>query len=238
MTKVITDTFEIYPALDVSNGLLARVPDSEFDSVEAAISHYDLPGINWIHLVDLDLAYQQGSNYELIQAIITSSRQKIQLSGGIRNRESFEHAVAIAPDRINVAPDYLADKSDLGDILATEKIDVSVAIDLDGEQVVSRASGLRYGSLANEIEWLASNGCSTIVVTDALRDGTMQGVRVDFYSQLVNDCGMNVIASGGISSIEEILQLRDGGVRGVVVGTALQYGRFTLSDAIEQLGRG
>lgn len=237
MTKVTTNRFEIYPALDISNGTVARVPGSGFESVEEVISHYNLPGINWIHLVDLDLAYQRGSNHELLQGIINASQQKVQLSGGIRDRESFERARAMAPDRINIAPDYLADKSDLRDILASEIPDISVAVDVDGEQVVSRASGLRYGSLANEVEWLVSNGCRTIVVTDAHRDGTMKGVRIDLYSQMVKNFGVNVIASGGISSIVDVLHLRDAGVHGVVVGTALQYGRFTLGDAINELGR-
>lgn len=234
-TKVLSDVFEIYPALDVQDGKLARSPESRFQTITQALGAYEIQGITWLHLVDLDLAYNRGSNKETIAQIMSDTSLKVQLSGGIKTMDLFEAALEFRPSRINLAPDFLLQKVDLAVVLGNTDVEILCAIDLEDDQVVSRATGAHLGPIEPHLAWLEDHGCQQIVLTEAKRDGKLEGVNTDLYKHMRELTDMRLIASGGVSSMTDIQALADLGVAGVVVGTALHYGTINLSEVVAEL---
>lgn len=235
-TKVSSDVFEIYPALDVQDGKLARSPESRFQTIAEALGAYEIPGITWLHLVDLDLAYNRGSNTETIAQVMSDTSLKVQLSGGIKTVDLFKAALEFRPSRINLAPDFLLQKVDLAVVLGNTDVEVSCAIDLEDNQLVSRATGAHFGPIEPHLAWLEEHGCQQIVLTEAKRDGKLEGVNIDLYKHMRELTGMRIVASGGVSSMTDIQALANSGVAGVIVGTALHHGTINLSEVVAELG--
>lgn len=233
--KVQSDQFEIYPALDIERGEIARSPQSQFNSVRDALIAYEIPGISWLHLVDLDLAYARGTNEEVIQTIVEASTVKIQMSGGIKDKNAFEYASRFHPDRINLAPDFLEHVDDLVEVFHDTVIETSFALDVADNRVVSRATGKEFGELESVIRWLTENGCKRIILTEASRDGRLRGVNIDLYKRCLDLTSIPLVASGGVSTESDIMQLADIGVAGAVIGAALHHGTINLQSAVASL---
>lgn len=231
-----SDSFLLYPALDIKAGVLARTPLSSLNTWSDALGAYEIPGIQWLHLVDLDFAFQQGSNQSVIEEVISKTSLKVQISGGIMNLNTLEYAKSLNPTRINLAPDFLGRKDDLSRLFSNDDYEFSFAIDVDEDVVVSRATGNVFGNARDEVRWLSENGCRCIILTDSKRDGRLQGVNLDVYKRYLDVTAVPIIASGGISSIDDVLNLAAVGVAGAVVGAALHEGVFQLSDALYALG--
>lgn len=232
-----SESFLLYPALDIKNGALARTSNSSLATWREALSAYEVPGIQWLHLVDLDFAFQQGRNQSVIEDVMSSTSLKVQLSGGIKDKDAFNYALSFNPTRINLAPDFLDNKDDLSEILSENVSDVSFAIDLVEDTVVSRATGQDLGSALDAIRWLSENGCPRIILTESKRDGRLQGVNLDVYKRYREVTSMPIIASGGITSIDDVVNLANLGISGAVIGAALHQNAFHLSDALDALGR-
>lgn len=233
--KVERDHFEIIPALDIRGGELARSPQSNFRSIKDALDTFDIPGISWLHLVDLDFTHDEGSNADLLYEVVSNTSLNIQISGGIKDVTGFEYATQFKPQRINLAPDFLLYKDELVEVLNTSEYQTSFAIDLIGDEVTSRATKRSFGEVSGVLQWLESNGCERIVLTEAARDGRLQGVNYEIYQKLCDATSLPIVASGGVSSIEDILTLKSFGVVGVIVGAALHHGTIQLSDALNAL---
>lgn len=232
---VHSDAFEIYPALDIERGKLARSPQSQFNTLQDALTAYNVPGISWLHLVDLDFAYARGANQEVLQNIVDTTSLKIQISGGIKDRASFELVSQFRPARINLAPDFLHRADDLVAIFHESQIDTSFALDVADNHVVSRATGGEFGDLESVMRWLADNGCKRIVLTEAARDGKLSGVNTDLYKRCLELTDIPLVASGGISTESDIVQLADIGVAGAIIGAALHHGTINLHSAVAKL---
>lgn len=232
-----SDSFLLYPALDIKDGALARTSDSSLTSWNEALTAYEIPGIHWLHLVDLDFAFQLGSNQSVIEDVMRATSLDVQLSGGIKNKSAFEYAVSLNPTRINLAPDFLRHKDDLSEILSDNDYDVSLAIDLVEDTVVSRATGQDLGSARDAIRWLSENGCRRIILTESKRDGRLQGVNLDVYKRYRDVTAVPIIASGGITSTDDVVNLANLGISGAVIGAALHQDAFKLSDALHALGK-
>lgn len=235
--KVTSDSFLLYPALDIKNGALARTSNSSLTTWREALTAYEVPGIQWLHLVDLDFAFQQGSNQSVLEDVMRSTSLKVQLSGGIKDKDTFDYALSFNPTRINLAPDFLRNKDDLSEILSQNFSEVSFAIDLVEDTVVSRATGQNLGTALDAIRWLSEHGCPRIILTESKRDGRLQGVNLDVYKRYRDVTPMPIIASGGITSIDEVVNLANLGISGAVIGAALHQNAFHLSEALDALGR-
>ena len=230
--------FQLYPAVDISNGKSIRLTGKELDLENSTqpqenVQSFIKSGASWIHIVDLDQAYGTGENQALISEIIRSNSDvNFQISGGIRNEAIFTSALSSGAGRINLSSQSLSDRDWLGEKIRAYSDQVSFALDVTDGVVQPRGTNLSLGELDEVLEFLAESGLKTIVVTDTLRDGMLSGPNFDLLSHVFQKTGLAVIASGGIASLSDLEALVQAeGVSGVVLGKALYQGLFTLEDA-------
>ncbi|MFJ4657656.1 bifunctional 1-(5-phosphoribosyl)-5-((5-phosphoribosylamino)methylideneamino)imidazole-4-carboxamide isomerase/phosphoribosylanthranilate isomerase PriA [Nocardia sp. NPDC088792] len=235
----------LLPAVDVANGEAVRLVQGEAGSetgygspLDAALA-WQHGGAEWVHLVDLDAAFGKGSNRELLAQVIARLDVKVELSGGIRDDDSLKAALATGCTRVNIGtaaienPEWCARAiGEYGDQIAVG-LDVKL---IDGEwRLRGRGWVSDGGDLWETLERLEQQGCSRYVVTDVSKDGTLTGPNLDLLAHVANAASAPVIASGGVSTLDDlraIATLVDEGVEGAIIGKALYAGRFTLPDAL------
>ncbi|MBL1077908.1 bifunctional 1-(5-phosphoribosyl)-5-((5-phosphoribosylamino)methylideneamino)imidazole-4-carboxamide isomerase/phosphoribosylanthranilate isomerase PriA [Nocardia sp. 2] len=235
----------LLPAVDVANGEAVRLVQGEagsetsYGSPRDAALAWQHAGAEWVHLVDLDAAFGKGSNRDLIAEVIGELDVKVELSGGIRDDDSLKAALATGCARVNIGtaaienPDWCARAiGEYGDKIAVG-LDVKL---IDGEwRLRGRGWVTDGGDLWEVLERLERDGCSRYVVTDVSKDGTLTGPNLDLLAQVANAAEAPVIASGGISVLDDLLAiatLTEDGVEGAIIGKALYAGRFTLPEAL------
>ncbi|AKU16649.1 bifunctional 1-(5-phosphoribosyl)-5-((5-phosphoribosylamino)methylideneamino)imidazole-4-carboxamide isomerase/phosphoribosylanthranilate isomerase PriA [Luteipulveratus mongoliensis] len=242
MTK---SRLELLPAVDVAGGQAVQLVQGvagtggQFgDPWEAAQAWQD-QGAEWIHLVDLDAAFGRGSNRELLAEIVGRLDIKVEMSGGIRDEESLKAALATGCRRVNVGTAALEDPEWTRQAIATYGDQVAVGLDVRGTTLAARGWTREGGDLWETLERLDAEGCSRYVVTDVAKDGMLQGPNVGLLKDVCARTTRPVVASGGISTIEDLEALRglvSDGVEGAIIGSALYRGAFTLPEALDAAG--
>jgi phosphoribosyl isomerase A len=244
-SKVFAVTFTLLPAVDVADGKAVRLVQGEAgtetgygDPLAAALA-WQRDGAEWIHLVDLDAAFGRGSNRDLIARLVDEVDVRVELSGGIRDDDSLKAALATGCTRVNLGTAALEDPawcakaiSEFGDKIA---VGLDVRISETGHRLSSRGWTQDGGDLWDVLDRLDRDGCARYVVTDVSKDGTLRGPNIDLLSEVCARTDAPVIASGGVSSVDDLLALAalaPDGVEGAIVGKALYAGAFTLSDAL------
>lgn len=232
----------LLPAVDVANGKAVRLLQGEAGSetdygspVDAALD-WARAGAEWIHLVDLDAAFERGSNAELLARIVGEVGVKVELSGGIRDDASLERALAAGAARVNLGTAALKDPEWTARAIAEHGNAIAVGLDVRGTTLAARGWTEEGGDLWEALERLNAAGCSRYVVTDVTRDGTLTGPNTDLLRQVCERTSAPVVASGGISSLDDIRALTGLvgiGVDSAIVGKALYNGNFTLEEALE-----
>jgi len=234
-------SFELLPAIDISNGLSVR-PGTEnsnesFGSPMDIASEWIASGAKWIHLVDLDAAYGKGENRKLISEVFSRCTGiNVQVSGGIRDQESLTAALQTRASRINLATSALMDMPWVESVISTHGNQISVSLDASGSRLVARGSGEDVGELEPVLQQLEDLGCARYVVTDVKRDGSLNGPNLELLEEILSLTGKPVIASGGIaelSDLEALVGLRSKGLAGAILGKALYVGRFSLEQALK-----
>lgn len=239
---MLTHTFDVIPAIDVLEGRVVRLSQGRReavtieggDPVELARRFRD-EGARRLHLVDLDGAFNGVPTLGLVERVAVAGGLPLQVGGGYRNAEAIASAIAAGADRVMVgtaalSPPFLAD-------VATRFAErLVIAIDVrDGKVAVdgwTRTSETTPAALAGECE---SVGVQRLLVTNAARDGSLTGPDIELLADVLA-AGLPVMAAGGISSIEDLLAVRDLGCEAAVAGSALLAGRFTLAEAVARLG--
>ena len=231
----------IYPAIDLRNGKAVRLVEGDFaqetvfdaNPVDAAIRWQDA-GAEWLHVVDLDGARSgSASNAEAVSAIRSAVRIPIQLGGGIRSPEAAERYFEMGIDRIILGTAAVEDAAMVGTLV--EKLGVRIAVGLDARDGKLATAGWLEQSEQSAVDLAAKlrqAGVQHFIVTDIHKDGKLQGpnLRILEDAQFVLRTG--VIASGGISSIEDVRAVAAIGVDGAIIGRALYVGRIDLAEAI------
>lgn len=245
-------TFTILPAVDVVNGQAVRLDQGEAGTeksygtpLESALKWQE-QGAKWLHFVDLDAAFNRGSNHEMMAEIVGKLDVDVELTGGIRDDESLERALATGARRVNIGTAALEKPEWIASAIQRygEKIAVDIAVRLeDGEW---RTCGNGWvsdgGDLWDVLERLDSQGCARFVVTDVSKDGTLSGPNVELLREVAAATDAPIVASGGISVLEDVLELakyQDEGIDSVIIGKALYEHKFTLEEAlaaVEKLG--
>lgn len=230
---------ELLPAVDVVNGQAVRLVQGEAGTETAygapadAVAAFLADGAEWIHLVDLDAAFGRGSNRELLAEIVAAAPVKIELSGGIRDSASLESALELGATRVNLGTAALEDPAWTADVIARYGDKIAVGLDVRGDTLAARGWTRDGGNLWEVLDRLNDAGCARYVVTDVTKDGTMRGPNVDLLTRVMERTNAPVVASGGISSLDDIRAVRDAGVEGAIIGKALYAGAFTLPEALE-----
>ncbi|WP_018155176.1 bifunctional 1-(5-phosphoribosyl)-5-((5-phosphoribosylamino)methylideneamino)imidazole-4-carboxamide isomerase/phosphoribosylanthranilate isomerase PriA [Demetria terragena] len=237
---------ELLPAVDVAEGRAVQLVQGvagtggEFGDPWDAARNWQEQGAEWIHLVDLDAAFGRGSNHELLAQIVGRLDIQVELSGGIRDDATLRSALATGCRRVNVGTAALEDPEWTAAAIAEHGDRVAVGLDVRGATLAARGWTRDGGDLWETLERLDREGCSRYVVTDVAKDGMLQGPNVELLKQVCAQTERPVVASGGISTLEDLRVLRElvpNGVEGAIVGSALYRHAFTLPDALEVAGR-
>ncbi len=233
---------ELLPAVDVKDGRAVRLVqgsllrESIYGSPLEVALEFQASGAQWLHLVDLDAAFGRGNNAELLAQIVGTLDIKVELSGGIRDDESLNRALATGCRRINLGTAALEDPDWTAKVIAEYGDRIAVGLDVRGHTLAARGWTSEGGDLFETLQRLDRDGCQRYVVTDIARDGTLSGPNFELLRSVCAATTAPVIASGGISSLEDIAalaSLRSLGVEGVIVGKALYAGAFTLEEALK-----
>jgi phosphoribosylanthranilate isomerase len=237
----VSDYLELLPAVDIADGhavqLVQGVAGSEKmfgDPVEAALRWQDA-GAEWIHLVDLDAAFGRGHNRELQAEIVGTLDIQVEMSGGIRDDESLAAAMATGCRRVNIGTAALEQPEWCASAIATYGDRVAVGLDVRGRTLAARGWTREGGDLYEVLARLDSEGCARYVVTDVNKDGMLQGPNLQLLQDVCAATDRPVVASGGVTTIEDIralMELVSIGVEGAIAGTALYEGRFSLEEAL------
>ncbi len=237
---------ELLPAVDVAGGravqLVQGVAGSggEFGEPLAAALAWQEQGAEWLHLVDLDAAFGRGSNREVIDEIVGRLDILVELSGGIRDEESLTTALATGCRRVNLGTAALEDPAWTASAIAAHGDRIAVGLDVRGTTLAARGWTQDGGDLWETLERLDDEGCARYVVTDVRKDGMLAGPNLELLAEVCGFTDRPVVASGGVSTLEDLRALRDlvaRGVEGAIVGSALYRGGFTLPDALDVAGR-
>lgn len=241
-----TPKLVLLPAVDVADGKAVRLTQGEAgsetsygDPVDAAAEWADA-GAEWIHLVDLDAAFGRGSNRDLLKKVIRQTKGvRIELSGGIRDDESLEQALEIGATRVNLGTAALENPEWAANVIGRFGEAIAVGLDVRGTTLAARGWTRDGGDLWEVLARLEEAGCARYVVTDVTKDGTLRGPNLDLLREVMERTERPVVASGGISSLDDIAALRELvplGLEGAIVGKALYSGAFTLPEALDVAG--
>ena len=243
----MSKNLELLPAVDVSKGLAVRLTQGDSNSEESFGSPIDAAqtwinaGAEWIHLVDLDAAFERGDNRAVIQEVVAGCiGVKVQISGGIVDPQSLEAALATGATRVNLATPALADLEWVQGAISEYGDRIAVGLDVRGSTLIGRGSSKEVGQLQEVLEKLEQAGCARYIVTDVAKDGMLQGPNLELLKQVLSVTDKPVIASGGISSLDDIAalsQLVSSGLEGAILGKALYAKRFTLEQALELVSK-
>jgi phosphoribosylformimino-5-aminoimidazole carboxamide ribotide isomerase/phosphoribosylanthranilate isomerase len=243
----MSDKLVLLPAVDVADGKAVRLTQGEagtetyYGSPVDAAKVFIEAGAEWIHLVDLDAAFSRGSNKEIIREVIAQSGAvKIELSGGIRDTESLEIAIEAGATRVNLGTAALENPDWTAEVIGAYGDKIAVGLDVRGTTLAARGWTQEGGDLFEVLERLEQSGCARYVVTDVTKDGMLLGPNIEMLKLVLARTNKPVIASGGISSLDDLKRLRELvplGLEGAILGKSLYAGKFTFEQALVVAGR-
>jgi len=236
-----TATLQLLPAVDVAGGQAVRLVQGAAgsetaygDPLAAALAWQD-GGASWVHLVDLDAAFGRGGNRALLARVVGELDIDVELSGGIRDDASLAVALATGCRRVNLGTAALESPSWVRRAISEHGDRIAVGLDVRGTTLAARGWTQEGGDLWEVLARLDADGCARYVLTDVRRDGTLTGPNLELLQQVCAATDRPVIASGGVSSLDDLralATLTPLGVEGAIVGKALYAGAFTLPQAL------
>ena len=234
----------IYPAIDIKDGKCVRLYKGRFDDVTVygdspaeMAKKWEAQGGEYIHVVDLDGALKgHGVNADKIREICESVSVPVQTGGGIRTTEDIEAKLSCGISRVIIGTKAVSDSEFVK--RAADKYGDKIVIGIDAKDGMVAVEGWEKTSDFTAVEFakkMVSLGVKTIVYTDIATDGTLSGPNVAAMREMASAVNADIIASGGVGSLDDILSLKDTGVEGVIVGKALYTGRVDLTEAVKAL---
>ena len=233
---------QLYPAIDMKNGQCVRLRQGAFkditiysDAPEKVAAHWQEKGASFLHLVDLDGALAGSSvNEEVIRRIADTVSIPIEIGGGIRSGEAVERMLGLGVRRVIIGTKAVEHPEFLRDMVRTFGEEAIVAgVDAkDGMVAVEgweKVSSLTASDLCLTMK---EYGVRHIVYTDISRDGMLSGPNVEATRKLTEETGLDIIASGGVSCMEDLKCLHEAGIRGAIIGKALYENRIDLAEAV------
>ena len=235
----------IIPAIDIKDGCVVRFVQGRLDKkiysrdpVKTA-KHWAKQGAKLIHVVDLDGAFSgTPKNLDALKQIVRAVDVPIQFGGGMRNLRIIETLLDYGVARIILGTKAAQDRDFLKKSFKKFKDKIIVSIDTKANRILTKGWQSSYGNkdILKFAHSLKGIGFKQAIYTDVLKDGTLKGPNIKGIKNLLKETGLNVIASGGISSLNDIQRLKlleKKGLVGVIIGKALYEGRFTLAEALK-----
>ena len=241
---------DIFPAIDLLEGRCVRLYQGDYDRSQVfhdnpadVARQWASQGATWLHVVDLDGAKAgKPANLEAIAAIVEAVSVPIQVGGGLRDRSNVAQLLELGVQRVILGTVAVEQPQLVASLCQEFPGRIVVGIDARNGKVATRGwletSELLAADLAQQMQQL---GAAAIIYTDIHRDGTLSGPNLDALRELATSLSIPVIASGGVSSITDLLSLlalEPLGVTGAIVGRALYTGDISLKQAIQAVGQG
>jgi phosphoribosylformimino-5-aminoimidazole carboxamide ribotide isomerase len=233
---------KLFPAIDIKNGQCVRLRQGSFQDI---LVYSDIPlkiakqweasGASFIHIVDLDGALVGHSvNDEVIKAIVSEVNIPVQVGGGIRTIMDIESKLDLGVERVIIGTKAVKDPAFIKEAITTfGSKRIVIGIDAkDGMVAIEgweKVSNYQAVTLALEMK---KYGVKTIVYTDISKDGMLQGPNIAHTKEMVQTTGLNIIASGGVSSLKDLEMLEEIDVYGAIIGKALYENRIDLKKAV------
>ncbi|RFU66985.1 1-(5-phosphoribosyl)-5-[(5-phosphoribosylamino)methylideneamino]imidazole-4-carboxamide isomerase [Peribacillus saganii] len=241
------ENFAIYPAIDMRGGKCVRLIQGDYnqetvygDSPFDMAKSFSDQGAAWIHMVDLDGAKEgQIVGGQFVIQAAKNLPANIQIGGGIRSEKDIANYLENGIERVILGSAAVSDPNFTKDML--KKYGKHIAIGIDAKDGMVATHGWLHTSETKAVELgkaVADAGAETFIITDIATDGMLSGPNVEGVLQMAEETGRNVIASGGISSLEDLRKLKayySHGIIGAIVGKALYEKRFTLKEALEEV---
>lgn len=231
----------IIPAIDLLGGCAVRLQKGDYNKVTV---YSDKPaevaqkfaecGAKFLHVVDLDGAKSgKADNYETVKNIIDATDMSVEIGGGIRNIETVDKYIEAGVDRIILGTAALTDSEFLKAAIAKYGEKIAVGVDIkDGMVAIKGWTEVSGMSCDDFCAYLQELGVKTVICTDISKDGMMAGTNLELYRRLNREFSINFIASGGVSTLEDIKALKEMRVFGAILGKALYTGAIDLVEAV------
>lgn len=232
----------IFPAIDLYEGKAVRLLKGDYNKMTVYSANplkvaedFEKAGALFIHLVDLEGARSGLTpNIETISKIVKGTSLFTQIGGGIRSMETIEKYLSIGVNRVILGTAAAKDEDFLVSAVKTYGDKITVGADIkDGFVAIKGWTETSDYSINNFCEKIQKTGVSTLICTDISRDGAMKGTNIALYKDLSELYNMNIIASGGVSTLEDIIELRKLSLYGAIIGKAYYTGAINLKEAIE-----
>ncbi|NLV85679.1 MAG: 1-(5-phosphoribosyl)-5-[(5-phosphoribosylamino)methylideneamino]imidazole-4-carboxamide isomerase [Clostridiales bacterium] len=236
----------IYPAIDLLSGKAVRLLRGDYEKVTVysenpleLAQRFKTLGAQNLHLVDLDGA-KSGSlvNFSLIAEIVRKSSLSVQVGGGIRDMQAVDRYLSAGVDRVILGTAAVTDPEFLKLALSKYGEKIAVGVDIKDGFVAThgwtKTSGEAYYDFCTRLQDL---GLKTLICTDISKDGAMQGTNVELYRELSQRFSMDIIASGGVTEMEDLRLLSETKVSGAILGKSLYTGSISLKEAVDTYER-
>ncbi len=232
----------LFPAIDLYNGWAVRLYKGDYDKMTVynqnpleIVSDFQRCGARYIHLVDLEGAKSGATpNLEVVKAIVRETSLFTEVGGGIRSMEAARKYLDCGVDRIILGTAAVYDRDFLEQALSAFGEKVAVGIDIRDGMVAThgwtQSSGVDALGFCRD---MAALGVRTIICTDISKDGAMEGTNRELYRTLSQSLSLQITASGGVSTLEDVRALRDLGLYGAIIGKAYYTGALDLKEALE-----
>ncbi|MBR5533603.1 MAG: 1-(5-phosphoribosyl)-5-[Ruminiclostridium sp.] len=237
---------KIFPAIDLFGGQAVRLYKGDYDQMTVydpeplnTVRKFEAAGATHLHLVDLEGAKTgQTTNLPTIEKLAANTGLFIEVGGGIRNMETVRRYLEAGASRVILGTAAVTDPDFLAAAVAAYGDKIAVGADLkDGKVAIKGWLETSEEGWEAFFDKMQALGVSTIICTDISKDGAMQGTNRELYKLLAQKYTMNIIASGGVSSLEDIQALKAAGVHGAIIGKAYYTGAIDLAQAVK-LGEG
>ena len=231
---------QILPAIDIFEKKAVRLYKGDYNRMTVYGTPVEIAegfaekGASYIHLVDLEGARAGGSsNFETVASVISSVKIPCEIGGGIRSITTVDKYVNVGADRIILGTSAVSDKAFLKE--AIREFGKKIAVGVDARDGIVSISGWTQQSGISTLDFIGemlSLGIETIICTDISKDGALSGTNTDLYREILSKYELNLIASGGVTSIDDIKELRACGCYGAILGKAIYNGNIDLVEAI------
>lgn len=232
----------IFPAIDIKDGNCVRLKQGKFEDMDVYFDNpvevaktWEAKGAEFIHIVDLDGAKDgKSKNFEIISEIARTVNIPIQVGGGIRTREAVQTLLDAGVNRVILGTAAVNEKELLKSLV--DEYGKQIVVSIDAKDGIVAIDGWVNLSSLNSVDFvkeLEEIGVKTIVYTDIAKDGMMEGPNFEIYRELMEKNSIDIIASGGVSTLEDVVKLSEMEMYGAIIGKALYIENIKLEDALE-----
>ena len=232
----------IFPAIDLINGQVVRLLKGDYGRVTvygndpvAVAKDFEKCGAEYIHIVDLDAAKDgKVHNFDIIKAICDETNLKVEIGGGVRSEDVIKQYIDAGVYRVILGTIAIKNPDFTKEMIEKYKEKIAIGVDISEGMVAihgwTEVSAISCDELFADLE---KAGADCVICTDISKDGAMQGTNLELYRDLSKKYSINIVASGGVSSINDIHALKEMNLYGAILGKALYTGAVDLKEAIE-----